>query len=153
MTILRSENPDLKMSQDELVEEMDHFQNIRCDNCGTSGNWDVLRIQLNDNNPVIDKFLFSAIKNNNQIAVRNQTKKFDSKTVDGVKQVVLKVIEQELVPSNPVALPSGELKILVEILNEPPFYRANKNHCFAKGFSVNEIRGFAEFYFANISKF
>lgn len=151
-TIIRSDNPNLHMTQTEMIDEMDNFENIDCENCGSKGNWDLLKIEFNGKNVVIDKFPFHAVKKNNEMAIRNIPTSFGRDKLMGIKAVMTDEINKFIKYGNCVSLPNGELQIYVDILSEEPFFRPDKNKCRFNGFSENEMTGLIEFYFDKMCK-
>lgn len=141
ISILQSDEDIEYLSREELIEEMDNFQNIQCANCGEYGNWLVLKIQLNDNDEVRDQFKINIFKENNKIYGKPENGYYSPAQIDIAFMIIRDKIE-ELEGHYYPSQPNGKAFIMVDFLKDEPFSRVSIFDI--DGFSLEEVSGFID---------
>jgi len=141
MTMLQSDEEIESMSRDELIAEMDNFEQIQCENCGDSGNWLVFKIQLNDNDEVRDQFKINIFKQNGQMSGKPENGYYSPAQIDIAFMKIrdkIETIKGNYFPSKP----DGTAFIMVDFLNDEPYNRVSIFDI--DGFSLEEISSFID---------
>lgn len=141
MTMLQSDEDIEHMTREELIAEMDNFQQIQCENCGEYGNWLVFKIQLNDNDEVRDQFKINIFKENNKIYGKPEDGYYSPAQIDIAFMKIRDKIEELEGHSYP-SRPNGTAFIMVDFLNDEPYSRVSIFDL--DGFSIEEVSGFVD---------
>lgn len=119
VTMLQAEKRIEQMSRAELIDEMANFENVQCKNCGTTGNWLVFKIQLDDKDDIVSQFKLNLIKQNGQIKLVREKGHFSVLDIDfaimKIKEYLLRLPKSDF-PS----YDNGTAFIMVDFLNVAP---------------------------------
>jgi len=141
ITMLKSDEYIEHLTREELIEEMDNFQQIQCENCGKYGYWLVLRIYLNENDEVQNQFKINIFKKDGQISGNYEDGYYSPIEIEIAFMKIrdkIEKLEGYYFPSKP----KGKAFIMVDFLKNKPFSRISIFE--VDGFSIEELSGFID---------
>jgi len=139
--MLKSEKEDNEFTREELLEIMDNFSEISCENCGTSGNWTCFKIYINDKDDVRDQFKINIFKENGKIWGKPDDGEYSPAQVEISIMLIRDKIEMELSNYHP-SKPKGSAFIMVDFINDEPYSRISAFDL--DGFTVEEVSKFID---------
>lgn len=111
----RTDKEENEFSRDDLIEIMDNFTAISCDNCGDSDNWTCLKIYLNDKDDVYDQFKINIFKEDGKIWGKPEDGEYSPAQIDMAISLIREKIEQEKDRYHP-AKSKGSVFIMVDFI-------------------------------------
>lgn len=124
MTMLHSEEVIEHMSREELIAEMNNFQEIQCERCGAEGDWLVFKIRLNDDDEVRDQFKVNIFKERGRISGKPEDGYFSPAQIQIAFQKIKEEIEV-LRGQEYAERPDGTAFIMVDFIKDDPYSRVS----------------------------
>ncbi len=141
ISMLRSDNSIDYMSRDQLIKEMNNFNGIQCEKCGTSGNWLVFKIQLNDNDEVKNQFKLNILKINGEVSITPEAGYFSLLDIDFALMKILEELD-DINELNYKSRANGSAFLMVDFLNKDPLTRVTIIDI--DGISIKDVKEYIE---------
>ena len=122
MAVVESELDFGEFSREELINEMDNFKNIACENCKTVGFWLVFKIYAGEDD-VYKQLKLHIFKNNGQITGGILQDDFSPSQIGVAFKIIRDKIEEDFSSFFPSYSTNGEGFILVDFLDNEPHSR------------------------------
>lgn len=144
-TMLQSDNIIESMTREELISELDYFEDFQCNYCGEIGNWLVFNIQLDDQNEIEKQLKINIFKKDGEISGGAESGYF---SLADLRISTMKIIDEiKMFDKDSFKVSdNGSGFILVDILNKTPRYRVTifnlDGISLTEAFSfINNLRG------------